>query len=139
MSRWRAVALGALALAAGAIAPMAGLAQADRHAGHRPPQAAAASVTPARLQVIQIEYRLLLSRGAVKAGPLMLQALDRGTDPHDLRLRAVGSRREIVAPQLTPGQRWNGTLNLTPGVYRLWCSLPEHAGRGMRATLTVVR
>ena len=87
----------------------------------------------------QIEYRLLLSRGVVKAGRVNLEALDRGMDPHDLRLRAVSSTRETVAPQLTPGQRWDGVVNLKPGVYRLWCSLPEHAARGMRATLKVVR
>jgi hypothetical protein len=139
MSRTRAVRLGVLALVGGAIVPIGGLAQADRRAGRRAPQGVAAAAAPARLQVTQIEYRLLLSRGVVKAGPLTLQALDRGMDPHDLRLRAVSSTREFVTPQLTPGGRWNGSLNLRPGAYRLWCSLPEHAARGMRATLTVVR
>jgi hypothetical protein len=139
MSRTRAAGLGLLALVGGAIVPIGGLAQADRRAGQGRLRGVAAAAAPARLQVTQIEYRLLLSRGVVRTGPLTLQALDRGMDPHDLRLRAVGSTREIVAPQLTPGQRWNGTLNLRPGVYHLWCSLPEHAARGMRATLTVVR
>lgn len=93
----------------------------------------------AHLQVTEIEYRLLLSRGVVKAGPVDLEALDRGMDPHDLRLRALGTTRELGAPLLTPGERWDGTVVLKPGVYHLWCSLPEHAARGMRATLDVVR
>jgi uncharacterized cupredoxin-like copper-binding protein len=60
-------------------------------------------------------------------------------DPHDLRLRALSSAREVRAPQLTPGERWDGTVVLEPGDYHLWCTLPEHAARGMRATLRVVR
>ena len=37
------------------------------------------------------------------------------------------------------GQRWNGVVRLKPGVYHLWCSLPEHARLGMHTTLRVVR
>ncbi len=99
----------------------------------------ATAVASSHLQVIEVEYRLLLSRGVVKAGPVDLEALDRGMDPHDLRLQAIGSATQLDAPQLTPGQRWDGTVRLKPGVYRLWCSLPEHARLGMHATLRVVR
>jgi hypothetical protein len=91
------------------------------------------------LQVTEIEYRLILSRGVVKAGPVDLEAIDAGMDPHDLRLRHSGNGPELAAPQLTSGQRWDGVVNLKPGVYRLWCSLPEHAKLGMHATLQVVR
>lgn len=91
------------------------------------------------LQVTQLEYRLMLSRGVVRAGPVGVEAIDGGMDPHDLRMRRVASGRETVTPQLTPGERWDGVVNLRPGVYHLWCSLPEHAKRGMRATLVVVR
>jgi hypothetical protein len=91
------------------------------------------------LQVIELEYRLVLSRGVVKAGAVNLEAIDRGMDPHDLRIGAPGSSREIAVPELTPRRRWNGVIRLRPGSYRLWCSLPEHAKLGMRATLRVVR
>ena len=91
------------------------------------------------LQVTQVEYRLILSRGSVRAGLVGLEAIDRGMDPHDLRLREAGSRRELTTPQLTPGQRWDGLVYLHPGRYLLWCSLPEHARLGMHATLTVTR
>lgn len=107
------------------------------HSSSASPTAAAASAS--RLQVTQVEYRLLLSRGVVKAGSLSLEALDRGMDPHDLRMRALSSGRELVTPELTSGRRWDGVVNVKPGVYHLWCSLPEHAKLGMRATLRVVR
>jgi hypothetical protein len=91
------------------------------------------------LQVTEVEYRLMLSRGFVRAGLVGLEAIDRGADPHNLRLRAVGSTGQLSAPELTSGRRWDGVVRLKPGVYHLWCSLPEHARLGMRATLTVVR
>ena len=106
------------------------------HVGVQPRAAGAGG---SQLQVTEIEYRLLLSRGIVKAGPVDLETIDRGMDPHDLRLRALASKGEIAAPLLAPGQRWSGVVNLKPGSYRLWCSLPEHARLGMHATLTVVR
>ncbi len=119
-------AAGPLALAGGAHA----------HSNRAPSRSPAAAGS--HLQVTEVEYRLLLSSGTVKAGPVNLEAIDRGLDPHDLRLRAAGSTHEIAAPQLTSGQRWNGVVRLEPGVYHLWCSLPEHARLGMHTTLRVV-
>ena len=95
---------------------------------------------------LQVQKMLsILWRIAARCGPLPGSSLrrgrmiDRGMDPHDLRVRALGSKQEVALPQLTPGQRWDGVVSLRPGVYSLWCSLPEHAKLGMRATLTVVR
>ncbi len=131
--RYRAVApLGALALC-GALA----LSHVSAHAHTGSARAAAGAGS--HLQVTEVEYRLLLSRGVVKAGPVSLETIDRGMDPHDVRLRAVTSQGQIATPQLTPGQRWDRVVYLKPGVYRLWCTLPEHATLGMRATLRVVR
>jgi hypothetical protein len=79
----------------------------------------------------------VLSRGSVKAGRVGLEAIDRGMDPHDLRLRRVTSKLEIVLPELAPQHRWDGVVYLKPGIYELWCSLPEHAKLGMHATLRV--
>ncbi len=87
----------------------------------------------------EVEYRLLLSEGVVRAGPVDLEVIDGGMDPHDLRLRRAGARAAIAEPQLTAGQRIDGVVDLVPGVYRLWCSLPQHWRLGMRATLRVVR
>jgi hypothetical protein len=120
------VAVGALALSGGARAR----ASSEPRAG---------VTTSSHLQVTQVEYRLILSRGVVRAGPVDLQTIDGGMDPHDLRLRHIDAKQEIAAPELTPGRRWDGVVNLKPGLYHLWCSLPEHAKLGMHATLRVVR
>jgi hypothetical protein len=90
------------------------------------------------LTVVEVEYRLILSRGVLKAGPVSLEALDRGMVPHDLRVRKLGQGVGVSAPQLTPGEHWNDVVDLRPGLYYLWCSLPEHARLGMHATLRVI-
>ena len=97
------------------------------------------AASASHLQVSELEYRLGLSRGVVKAGTLDLEQLDVGTDAHDLRLRRTGSGSTIYGRLLTPGKRWDGVVYLKPGTYRLWCSLPEHEKLGMHATLRVVR
>lgn len=91
------------------------------------------------LQVTLVEYHLFLSRGLVKAGPVNLQEIDGGMDPHDLRLRRGTSLASLGEPQLDSGQRFNAVVNLRPGTYHLWCSLPGHWKLGMHAILKVVR
>lgn len=103
------------------------------------PRSRARAASGGALQVTQVEYRLALSRYSVTAGRLSLWAVDRGRDHHDLRLRALGARAQLVSPELRPGQSWNGIVYLHAGSYELWCSLPEHARLGMRAVLRVLR
>jgi hypothetical protein len=135
----RAVALAALA-ASGALAlSSSARAHSSSALARSGSQSTAAAAAGSHLQVTEVEYRLLLSRGVVKAGPVSLETIDRGMDPHDVRLRALASRGEIGTPELTPGRRWDRTVYLKPGVYALWCTLPEHARLGMHATLRVVR
>jgi hypothetical protein len=102
-------------------------------------EAGAAAAPGSHLQVTLIEYRLMLSEAVVKAGPVDLEAIDAGMDPHDLRLRHGRSPSYIAEPQLQSGQRFDGVVMLKPGVYHLWCSLPGHWKLGMHATLRVVR
>ncbi len=131
MSKRKLPPLVVIAVAAATGLPMIGFASSDA-ALH------GAAAAGSHLQVIQVEYRLMLSRGTVKAGRVGLEAIDRGMDPHDLRVRRLASRREIVVPELMPQHRWDGVVYLKPGIYELWCSLPEHARLGMHAKLRVV-
>ena len=98
-----------------------------------------AAVLPSHLQVTQLEYRLVLSRGSIRAGTLDLEELDGGADPHDLRMRRVRGGPTVYGRLLNPGRRWDTVVHLSPGTYRLWCSLPEHARLGMHAVLRVTR
>jgi uncharacterized cupredoxin-like copper-binding protein len=121
LSSLAATALGAWAAGAGAAKP--------HHGAH------AASGT--QLQVTQVEYRLRLSSTTVHAGSFDLTEIDAGREFHDLRLRRNGGGATLDGRLLAPGHRWSTTVRLSPGVYTLWCSLPEHARLGMHTTLRV--
>ena len=124
-----------LALALAASAALASSAP----AGAGSPPRERATMASSRLQVTQVEYRLSLSSTTVKAGNVNLVQSDRGKEKHDLRLRNEASGAEIKGRLLSPGTRWEGTVYLRAGRYKLWCTLPEHAKHGMHTTLTVTR
>lgn len=100
--------------------------------------APAAAGAPSRLLVGAKEFRLTLSRTSIKAGPAVIQLANYGEDDHNLRLRRIGGTRIYKIATVSPGTAV-GELDakLLPGKYKLWCSLADHAARGMRATLTV--
>jgi hypothetical protein len=96
---------------------------------------------PARLLVGGEEYRLTLSRQTIRSGPALIQFLNRGEDPHDLRLRRIGRTTGYAAkaPETGPGELVQLEARLVPGRYRMWCSIEGHRKLGMRAVLTVKR
>ena len=98
-----------------------------------------ASASPARLGVSATEFHLVLSRGSVRAGRVIVQLQNKGEDVHDLRLRRMGGKRTYAFPLTSPGGRATLTIKLLPGRYRLWCSVADHAQLGMQAVLRVRR
>ena len=78
------------------------------------------------------EFSLTLSRPSVPAGPALVELVNRGEDPHDLRVGAAGA-----IPETLSGERGTVRATLAAGTYELFCSLPGHAALGMKATLTV--
>lgn len=100
---------------------------------------AAAQPSPARLGVSSKEFHLVLSRGSVKAGRVLIQLQNDGQDVHDLRLRRIGGTRTYSFPVTSPGGRSTLSLRLRPGRYQLWCSVANHAQLGMHAVLRVRR
>lgn len=87
-------------------------------------------------------FHLQLSRDTVSAGDVTVQLNNRSMDAHDLHLRPSGSATpEYVIPELAPnaspqGSLAEGTFNLTPGNWYLWCDLLDHE-TWMNATLVV--
>jgi plastocyanin len=115
---------------AGASALIAALAAGP--AAANPP--AATRPAPARLLVEAREFNLALSRPTVRAGRAIVQLVNRGEDPHDLRIVRSGRRIGTIA-ELRPGKvgEWEGRLRR--GRYRLYCTLEGHRAAGMKATL----
>jgi len=101
--------------------------------------ASSAQSMPARLGVGATEFHLVLSRGSVKAGRVIVQLQNKGEDVHDLRLRRIGGKRTYAFPLTSPGGRATLTIKLLPGRYRVWCSVADHGQLGMQAVLRVRR
>ena len=102
------------------------------------PTAAALAPPPARLQVSAKEFFFSLSRHKVVAGPAIVELVNFGEDPHDLRLERLGGGRLWKTPLVYPGAYYDLNATLVPGRYRLWCSVANHRQLGMTALLTVV-
>ena len=93
-----------------------------------------------RLMVQADEYSLVLSRQSIVRGPALIQFLNRGEDPHDLKLRRTGGTHCDLGVRDAARRTGRGRMcGLRTGRYRLWCSLPGHRALGMRAKLRVRR
>jgi plastocyanin len=104
------------------------------------PAAAAAKTFPTRVQVTAKEYYYTLSGitgRSVKAGPAIIEFVNYGQDPHDMRVQRVGGAHIYGTPVLQPGAYFDLSVKLVPGKYELWCSIANHRQLGMEATLIV--
>jgi plastocyanin len=89
------------------------------------------------VQVSAVEYSFSLSRTSVPAGKVVLEFVNDGQDEHNLHLESgEGPLSESVGD--TPSKGVSDLhLEMRTGSYTLFCSLPTHESRGMKATLTV--
>jgi plastocyanin len=101
------------------------------------PAAGASRSDPTRVQVVAMEFYYILSRHTVAAGPAIVQLVDFGQDPHDLRMQRIGGGRIYGTPIIQPGTIYDLSLTLLPGTYELWCSIANHRALGMAAKLVV--
>jgi plastocyanin len=104
------------------------------------PVAAARAPAPTRVQVAAKEFYFVLSRRTVTAGPAIVELVNFGEDPHDLRIERVGGTHVYRTPVVEPGPAsyYDLSLTLLPGKYELWCGIANHRQLGMAAVLTVV-
>lgn len=96
---------------------------------------------PDRVLARGSEFDLVLSKQRVRPGRVIVQFLNEGEDPHDLRLARVDATGVPAGPGtglgvLGPGDYENLDTRLRKrSAYRLWCSLSDHRALGMEATL----
>jgi plastocyanin len=89
------------------------------------------------VQVSAVEYAFTLSRTNVPAGKVVLQFVNDGQDEHNLKLEAEGGSLAGAFEKEPAKAVASQTLEMQPGQYTLFCSLPTHEQKGMKATLTV--
>ncbi len=90
------------------------------------------------LGVKAVEYSYTLSRPEVGSGEVIVELNNQGEDPHNLVLEHEGSEDPTLEIPSTPSlTQASSRLTLSPGTYRLYCSLYKHEAKGMEATLVV--
>lgn len=90
------------------------------------------------LGVKAVEYSYTLSRPEVSAGETIVELNNQGEDPHNLVLEHEGTGDPALEIPSTPSvSQASATFTLSPGTYRLYCSLYKHEAKGMEATLVV--
>lgn len=83
-------------------------------------------------------FRFTLSRPTVPAGKVILEFVNRGQDEHNLNaLEPTAGSVAGSLPNTASNTHLSLTLNLRAGSYTLFCSLPTHEEKGMKATLVV--
>jgi plastocyanin len=97
----------------------------------------AAMKPPTRIQVTGKEYFYALSGKSFKQGTAIVELVNFGEIPHDLRLQRIGDKRVYKTKVIDPGAFTDIVVKLVPGKYRLWCSIANHAALGMKATIVV--
>ncbi len=90
-----------------------------------------------RVQVTAVEYSFTLSRTSVPAGKVIFEFDNKGQDEHNLNVLSGGGELSSSFADEVPGGVKQETVDLKPGSYTLFCSLPEHEAKGMKATLVV--
>jgi plastocyanin len=90
------------------------------------------------VQVSAVEYSFSLSRTSVPAGKVDLEFVNDGQDEHNLNV-ASPEEGQLVAGFANAPSKGVADLqvDMRAGSYTLFCSLPMHESKGMKATLTV--
>jgi plastocyanin len=90
------------------------------------------------VQVTAVEYSFTLSRTTVPAGKVIFEFVNNGQDEHNLNVVPAGEGPVAGSFPDTPAKGVSDqTIVMRAGTYTMFCSLPEHEQKGMKATLVV--
>jgi uncharacterized cupredoxin-like copper-binding protein len=88
-----------------------------------------------KVGVSETEFKIALDTKSVSAGRVTFDVENDGNIPHDLVVEGNGV--EEKTPVFDAGQSKTLTVDLKPGTYDLYCSVPGHKEAGMDLKLTV--
>ena len=92
----------------------------------------AASAAAGVVNVTGTEYELAPSTLKVSAGKTTIRFTNGGAIEHDFSIDALRVHLHAL-----PGEVAEATVNLKPGTYKSYCSVPGHLQSGMHGTLKV--
>ncbi|MBS1879139.1 MAG: hypothetical protein JST31_06465 [Actinobacteria bacterium] len=89
-------------------------------------------------QAYEFKFEPTKERFEISAGTDTIELINRGQDAHDLHLESLATHATLIAVSPTASGGHNrGTALLEAGEYRLFCSLADHAEKGMERILVV--
>jgi nitrite reductase (NO-forming) len=111
----------------------AGLAVGFAQAGAAHPQAAKAANATTKITVVASEFKYVFSKRSIAApGTVIFTVVNKGKISHDFKI--AGKK----IPNLLPGKSAKLTVKFTKkGHYAYLCTIPGHAGAGMKGTFSV--
>ncbi len=97
------------------------------------PTTTAAKPVATKVQVSETEFKITTDLTSFKAGQITFVAKNDGKIPHDLAVKETGDKTK----EIPPGGTAELKVNLKPGKYELYCTIPGHEAAGMKLTITV--
>lgn len=91
--------------------------------------------TPPTIRIAEREFSFAPERVSASPGEVVIAVRNAGNIRHDLVVEGNGQREQT--PLLDPGAYAQLRLDVQPGTYTLYCSVPRHRGFGMEAELAV--
>jgi plastocyanin len=95
---------------------------------------AQAGASKTTIRVTEREFKIGLSTTHAPAGLVRLEVRNTGTYAHALSISGAGVKAKTKL--IPPGKSAVLLVTLKRGAYSLWCPVPGHAARGMKARLT---
>jgi nitrite reductase (NO-forming) len=96
---------------------------------------AQAGTAKTTINVTEREFSIKLSARKAPVGVVRFVIRNRGLYPHALSVKQGSVSKRT--PLIKPGKTATLIVRLTKGKLSLWCPVPGHAARGMKATLAV--
>lgn len=100
-----------------------------------PPAEASAGPGLSALKVSETEFKISLPAAKLQSGTIDIQVTNDGNVPHNLVVEGAGV--EKTTPEIAPGKDAVLQVDLKPGTYELYCSIPGHKDAGMDTKLQV--
>jgi plastocyanin len=90
---------------------------------------------PATVRVTEREFKLTLSNANPPTGQTRFEIRNTGKLAHELAIagKSVNARTKMIKP----GKSAVLVVDLEQGRYSVWCPIPGHAAKGMKASITV--
>lgn len=87
------------------------------------------------VSVSEVDYKIRLPETTLKPGKYSFEVQNQGQVPHNLVIKGTGV--DEATSDLAPGVSESLTVELKPGSYEFYCSIPGHKQLGMDQKVTV--